>query len=156
MLVPEDERRRDDLRAMRGSDELALIVQQCITDRPADRADASSILSQLEELRQPSAVGGRRRGGRRAEHRYRAPEERPLRSCPAGHALQPFTAAAHNCDICGEHAFPGVTIFGCRDCNYDACARCYADLRGRAVDTATGGSTFFQTHGILLALILTV
>ena len=40
VLVPEDERRRDDLSAMRGSDELAMIAQQCIADRPADRADA--------------------------------------------------------------------------------------------------------------------
>lgn len=40
ILVPEDERRRADLSAMCSGDDLVAIAQQCITDRPADRADA--------------------------------------------------------------------------------------------------------------------
>jgi serine/threonine protein kinase len=41
VAVPEEERRRADMGAMRGRwEELGVIAQQCIMDRPSDRADA--------------------------------------------------------------------------------------------------------------------
>lgn len=101
----------------------------------------SSILAQVNELRRPFAggCGGSRRGGAKRANQHTAPDERPIRCCPAGHTLKPFTASVHNCDICSEHVFPGTKVFGCRECNYDACGRCYATLPGRESDESGGG-----------------
>ena len=70
---------------MRGSGELAMIAQQCLMDRPTDRADASGILVQLEEMKQEAPSGGGGGGGRARsqQQRHTAPEVRKRTLFPA-------------------------------------------------------------------------
>jgi hypothetical protein len=93
---------------------------------PVDSMHQTGILAQLQQLQRGRVSGG----GGGAHHVDR--DDLPLRSCPQGHTLAGFSASTHNCDVCGEHAFPGVRLYGCRACNYDTCARCYAGLPGQA------------------------
>ena len=37
------------------------------------------------------------------------------------------------------HVFPGVRLYGCRQCDWDSCQRCYAALPGRAADATPPG-----------------
>jgi hypothetical protein len=55
-----------------------MIAQQCLMDRPTDRADASGILVQLEEMKQEAPSGGGGGGGRARsqQQRHTAPEVR--------------------------------------------------------------------------------
>ena len=54
-----------------------------------------------------------------------------LRACPAGHALRCMGSTHQICDVCGEGVLPGVQLWGCRTCDYDACKACYATLPGQ-------------------------
>jgi serine/threonine protein kinase len=54
-----------------------------------------------------------------------------LRACPAGHALRCMASTHHVCDVCREGVSPGVQLWGCRTCDYDACKACYATLPGQ-------------------------
>jgi len=50
--------------------------------------------------------------------------------CPAGHTMQSYvtTKANYNCDVCQKRFQQGIVLFGCRQCNFDACVDCRVAL----------------------------
>jgi len=46
--------------------------------------------------------------------------------CPGGHSMHIFAThkANYNCDFCQKRFPTGVTMYGCRACNFDSCAEC--------------------------------
>ena len=44
-------------------------------------------------------------------------------TCPIGHALKKSTSPLRdfNCDECSRSQAAGLTLYGCRECNYDLC-----------------------------------
>lgn len=52
------------------------------------------------------------------------------RAARSHHALVAFKPEGEGftCDMCGEDAPAGVQLYGCGECDHDACERCYATL----------------------------
>jgi len=51
-----------------------------------------------------------------------------LMKCPAGHNLHRFSAGTQGfrCDVCLKDDIPhGMTMWGCRECDFDRCIECY-------------------------------
>jgi len=50
----------------------------------------------------------------------------PLHYCKNGHTMHGYVTnkANFNCDICQQRFPAGATLYGCRTCNFDACADC--------------------------------
>ena len=62
-----------------------------------------------------------------ARHAHLIPSQ-----CVAGGALALGSLDVDcSCDVCGEGVLPGVQLWGCRMCDYDACKACYATLPGQ-------------------------
>lgn len=47
--------------------------------------------------------------------------------CPSNHALIPFytNSSSFCCDECNSKQSNNTLLYGCRDCNYDVCLKCY-------------------------------
>ena len=57
VVVPEEERRREDIQAVADDEFRASVVERCITDDPADRADAAQMVAACRQLqRNPAYV----------------------------------------------------------------------------------------------------
>jgi len=54
----------------------------------------------------------------------KAPRDKTLLVCRAGHALQPWKAKAGSCDGCGKRIKDGQMVMDCRPCNWYLCGTC--------------------------------
>ena len=67
----------------------------------------------------------------RVEHDTLEPRQEPERridleaiTCPNGHTLKYQISDTHRCDACGDVFDMGLSVLGCRSCNYNACLPC--------------------------------
>lgn len=59
--------------------------------------------------------------------------------CPVGHALTEFQSTRagvqYECDRCNRTVPRGSTLYGCRQCDYDVCSDCMANLKAATAPT---------------------
>mmetsp|Transcript_77556 Transcript_77556/g.141951 ORF Transcript_77556/g.141951 Transcript_77556/m.141951 type:complete len:1353 (-) Transcript_77556:110-4168(-) len=60
-------------------------------------------------------------------------EKKEVHLCPAGHELEQFVSdGKHLCDKC-QFKFPeGTTLYGCRQCDFDACCGCVKSFEAKS------------------------